>query len=45
MKKTHSTYSLEYNEPWNLTEKKVTTAHNKTRNNRAVVKIGIFITY
>jgi hypothetical protein len=44
MKKRH-TLLLEYNEPWNLTEKKVTTAHNKTKNNRAIVKIGIFITY
>ena len=44
MKKTHSTYLLEYNELRDLTEKKVTTAHNKTKNNRAIVKIGIFIT-
>ena len=43
MKKTHSTYLLAYTELRNLTKKKVTTAHNKTKNNRAIVKIGIFI--
>jgi hypothetical protein len=45
MKKTHSIYCLAYNELWDLTEKKVATAHNKTKNNRAIVKIGIFITF
>jgi len=44
MKKTHSTYLLEYNELRDLTKKKVTTVHNNTKNIRAIVKIGIFIT-
>jgi hypothetical protein len=45
MKKTHSTYCSAYNELRNLTKKKVTTEHNNTKNIRAIVKIGIFITY
>ena len=34
-----------YDELRDLTEKKVTTVHNNTKNIRAIVKIGIFITY
>ena len=45
MKKTHPIYCLAYNELWDLTKKKVATAHNKTKNYRAIVKIGIFITF
>ncbi len=45
MKKTHSHYQLQYDELWNLTRQKAATAHNKIKNNRAIVKIGIFITY
>jgi len=44
MKKTHSTYCSAYNELRDLTKKKVTTVHNNTKNIRAIVKIGIFIT-
>lgn len=39
MKKTHSTYFLACNELRALTKKKVTTAHNNTKNIRAIVKI------